>query len=366
MPKQEFFPQFFRRTRPYSKAFIKDVEASLARGQANVAGQLATKAYAAALKSTAANVPLSNVRIVSELQGAAAFAQWHIRGGNVYEFDAALVEALENSDPGDVRLADLNYPFDAVYFSFGTGHDIRFASGATVTGAYVLHAPGVSLRVVLTAPLPEVEQWWNRQTEIYDVLIPAHFQHLSLSEAISLSIEADMADFRRATGLGPSFQANGEAREIEVVLRRLQDNRPAYNQAVSLIVNGLLYVTAYPQDVLERWQAGTPEKWVQKASHGTAKELERNKSKLNAMGYVRVHRVGEYFGSVVGTAERSAHWRRGHFRNQAHGPRMSLRRLVWIRPVAVLGGKMPDEDSRVYEVPLKKAVAASSAAKSSD
>lgn len=30
-----------------------------------------------------------------------------------------------------------------------------------------------------------------------------------------------------------------------------------------------------------------------------------------------------------------AHWRRGHWRNQAHRPQLSLRKLIWIRPTLV-------------------------------
>lgn len=33
-----------------------------------------------------------------------------------------------------------------------------------------------------------------------------------------------------------------------------------------------------------------------------------------------------------------AHWRRGHFRNQVHGPKRALRKLRWIEPIFVAGG----------------------------
>ncbi|KWU17913.1 hypothetical protein [Burkholderia cenocepacia] len=358
MPKQEYFPQFYRRTRPYVKAFLKDVEDSYSRGERNTAGGLATKAYRAELLTSAGASTYSQVSSVTELQAAATYAQWHLGGGIVYEFDPALVQALEHSDAGEVLLSDLNHPFDSVYFAFGSGHDIKLANGATVTGAYVLNTPGVSLRVVLTAPLPDTEDWWQRQAEVYDVVIPARFQHLPLEEAIDLAIQADIDDFKKATGPTTDYRAKGEGPAIDHVLLRIESNGPAYRQAVNLIVNGLLYVTAYAQDVEERWQDGTPEKWVEKASTGTPKEIQRNRSKLSAMGFIRIRRVGGYFSTQASLIGRAAHWRRGHFRQQAFGPRMSLRRLVWIRPVAVLGGTVPEDEPRAYEVPLKESALA--------
>jgi hypothetical protein len=44
-----------------------------------------------------------------------------------------------------------------------------------------------------------------------------------------------------------------------------------------------------------------------------------------------------------GGASRRAHFRRGHFRNQAHGPGLTLRRIVWIRPAVI--GTVPQGES---------------------
>lgn len=356
MPKLDYYyPQHFRRTRPYQKDFITEATVERERGFArrNSGSELAMKAITAAWSRLAAPAPrLSAVKVIPELQGALVFGEWVLGGSVLYEFEPALVEALVHSDPGEVRLEDLNHPFDAVYFAFGEGHDIAFANGAKVTGAYVLNTPGVSLRVVLTAPLPEVESWCNRADEIYDILIPSEYQSLPLAEAIDLSIKKDIDGFIEQAHRSTKPRPPEEMADIRAAVERLQSNQTAYAQAVRLIVNGLLYVTAYQQDVRERWQADTPAKWVEKVSKGSPKEIARNLSKLNAMGYSKVHRVGEYFSAQSAVTERAAHWRRGHWRNQAFGPAMALRRIRWIRPVAVLGGRIPDEEPRVYEVPM--------------
>jgi len=358
MPKLDYYPQHFRRTRPYQKDFVAEATAGSERGftRRNAGSNIAMKAITAAWSRSATPAPpLSAVKVIPELQGALAFGEWVLGGSVLYEFEPALVEALVHSDPGEVRLEDLNHPFDTVYFAFGEGHNMAFASGAKVTGAYVLNTPGVSLRVVLTAPLPEGESWWNRNVEIYDILIPAEYLSLPLAEAIDLSIKKDIEGFIEQAHRSSKPRPPEELADIREAVERMLANQTAYAHAVRLIVNGLLYVTAYQQDVRERWQADTPAKWVEKVSKGSPKEIARNLSKLNAMGYSKVHRVGEYFAAQSAVTERAAHWRRGHWRNQAFGPAMSQRRLRWIRPVAVLGGRIPDEEPRVYEVPLTAA-----------
>ncbi|MEJ8851925.1 hypothetical protein [Variovorax rhizosphaerae] len=45
-------------------------------------------------------------------------------------------------------------------------------------------------------------------------------------------------------------------------------------------------------------------------------------------------------GELVGHAHIPAHWRRGHFRMQAHGPRSSLRKVMFIKPTLVRSDRL--------------------------
>lgn len=40
------------------------------------------------------------------------------------------------------------------------------------------------------------------------------------------------------------------------------------------------------------------------------------------------------------SGEMSPHWRRGHFRMQAHGPRLSLRKVMFISPTIVRADRL--------------------------
>jgi hypothetical protein len=46
----------------------------------------------------------------------------------------------------------------------------------------------------------------------------------------------------------------------------------------------------------------------------------------------------------------SAHWRRGHYRMQAHGPRNAERKLIFLRPMLVRGASAEAVQPRSYEV----------------
>ena len=77
----------------------------------------------------------------------------------------------------------------------------------------------------------------------------------------------------------------------------------------------------------------------------------RARSQLAALGYVPVLLCGQQVeeqrqrigaSTSPGAGHPVTHWRRGHWRNQAHGPGRSLRKLIWVMPMRV-GYNQPDE-----------------------
>ena len=120
------------------------------------------------------------------------------------------------------------------------------------------------------------------------------------------------------------------------------DNRQALGQAAAILANALCYLTAYPQDSQERWTAKAPPKLTQQTGEGSAAQKRSALSKLWALGHTRVQVLGEEFEHQAQSGQGvAAHWRRGHWRRQAHGPSLSLRKLLWIRPTRVLGEGVP-------------------------
>ena len=166
-------------------------------------------------------------------------------------------------------------------------------------------------------------------------------------------MDDDAEDLRRAaqslTQLPESIRAQALS-ATDAFMAAHAANRETFSRCLQLIANALCYVSAFPDDSQVDWPVGTPEKLRQKADTAAPKEASRAASKLNAMGYRKVRHIGDEFSAAAGQAgpgHVSAHWRRGHWRRQAYGPKMSLRKLKWLRPTRVLGGAI-SEEPRVY------------------
>lgn len=125
-----------------------------------------------------------------------------------------------------------------------------------------------------------------------------------------------------------------------------------YLEMLKLIVNSLAYLTAYPKDVETTWPKNTPahlRKELGKTDNRN--EQRRIQSKLASLGFTPVHICGRKLAAeldrqaAAAGEERhpAAHWRRGHWRRQPHGPHNSLRKLVWLMPTLVNPGKTAEE-----------------------
>jgi hypothetical protein len=364
MASEVFYPQHFKVTRPYLKAFIADIEAQSAKGLISsetshtVSSQHVFRAYEAdGVQPGMASFNLQ--AFATESRAALVYAEWAARGAVLYDFKPALAEALSASSVGQIAICDLNFPFTGAYLSFGPRNDQVLQSGAVVTGAYVFWNPGQDLRLVLTAPLPAGVPVSERWQELYYLRILEKNFYASIETAIDQAIRDDSEDLHEAaqklSGL-PDARERVALTAVERALAANAANADTFAKCFQLIASALCYVTAFPSDSFVDWQTGTPEKLRTKAAPNASKEAARAASKLNALGYRRVHHIGQEFYEAsqrAGEGQVGPHLRRGHWRSQAHGPQMSLRKVIWVRPTRVLGGPAVSDDPRVYstEVP---------------
>ena len=83
---------------------------------------------------------------------------------------------------------------------------------------------------------------------------------------------------------------------------------------------------------------------------GSAAQKRSALSKLWALGHTRVQVLGEEFEHQAQSGQGvAAHWRR-----QAHGPSLSLRKLLWIRPTRVLGEGVPEPSVLKVQQPVAR------------
>jgi hypothetical protein len=143
-----------------------------------------------------------------------------------------------------------------------------------------------------------------------------------------------------ALGLATTQPGSPEAAN-EAVIRRV----------VSLATKALLYLNMPDARRVER-----PDRTELMKLPAPANPVKRRKYDQRLRGsYDRIV-VGPTWeeagmGGTGSSAARRAHLRRGHFRNQAHGQGMALRRLVWIRPTVV--GAHEGETVRARDYTLK-------------
>lgn len=130
---------------------------------------------------------------------------------------------------------------------------------------------------------------------------------------------------------------------------------PVFLEALKFVINGLCYLSSPSKEINTRFPDDTPRGLLRKL--GPVKkqaEISRTTSKLASMGYRKVHFCGdalqkEYAGIPTGR-ELSAHWRRGHWRNQAYGESFSEHKLLWIMPTVVRNDKGEPALGHIYDV----------------
>lgn len=339
-----YFPQYWHQSRPFAKGLYSAMAGAAQTGGVKAASSvLFSSIHAAAVKAgLSPQAMMRDGLLAREAMGAQTLAQWELDGATVWDYAPSLVEALRLSDPGDLRLDDLlPYIDKGVYFHFGPQADWLLDEQAPVEGIVALAPAEGHWRVMLVgrSALP----WTARTPSCFQMLKfrLSDMGSLPFSEAVDAAVRLDVEDIEQAIEVmaGAPEELGGPEAGHALKERQVR-HAPLYTEVLRLLGGAIAYVQAYPDDVQTNWQDGTPEKWILK-SQAPGKEGPRAQSKLHAMGYWRVRRIGDQFEAADQAARHSgariAHWRRGHWRNQAHGPHMSLRKLIWIRPVRVLG-----------------------------
>lgn len=298
------------------------------------------------------------------------FADYVRAGSAIYDIPAALLERFKQTDVDDVPLSQLKLPYPALYVYFGPQADLAWYEGWPVEGAYIVETGGL-LQVCLTCSPPDV-QAYHRSTQAYEPKFNFAFSAEKMRLNAGLAIDELVAarakelrdemsgntDFARsmaelnAAGLGAvNKQATNAAREMALLPRK----HAALSGALKLIVNSLSYLTAYPEDSEEQWSEGAPPALLQRLSSDRLKVRRKAHSELLQHGHTLVRLAGKRFrantvpGSIQLEGEAAkATWVRGHWVNQAYGPKWMLRRLRWKMPFVRGTDKGQPATSHIY------------------
>lgn len=353
MTAPRYFIQHFKASRPYyRREFTRALIDASSQGHSAVNPVIFNGIEKA---TSAAGVPASQLMehnfLSNEVAAVQCMAQLEMDGFPLYDIEPTLLEALAHSDVGDMCLEDLRAPNRAYYLHWGPQDGLKLHGKYPVEGAFVFcHHEDWRVGLVARTDHP----WMLApQRDVFQLRFPAACRSLPFDQAVDLALQCDTQDLA-ATARQIQDAAPERLRLIAEIRGELEANTPVLKEALRLAGNCFAYLTAYPEDSRFDWAPDTPVSMQAKLQRG-GKERERTASKLNAMGFFQVHKVGLDFLQAAERAHQAQvssgrsvepHWRRGHWRHQAYGEKLSLRKLIWMRPMRVLGGPvLVDEGS---------------------
>jgi hypothetical protein len=339
-----FYPAYWLATRPFGRVFIEEARALAQAGKGSFR-TYENMAFRRLLDALPKMNTSEDVTLISrEVQLALASAEYGLQQRPTYELAPCLVEELLHTDAGDLLLKDIDLPPGCSYLHLGTEHGLLLPdSQVPIEGAFLVNSSSNGFRVMVLGRQPAARALKDRLTESYALRFTPQCLELGVDAAVEEAIRVDQEDLAAAAVYlnQESFEGSSDAVASLQALNR--QAAPAMHACLQLIVNAAAYLSAYPSDKVLGWPIEAPSSLSIKAATGTPKEQLRAKSKLQNLGFWPRWFVGQEFQAHAEVSVRSAHWRRGHWRNQAHGPQFSLRKLIWIRPVRVLGSQRADD-----------------------
>lgn len=317
------------------------------------------------LSTTRLRVRLANTQAAPRRESdgytAAMFnVAFNAGGRNIFQFPKRLMEMFERTDVDDLAMESLNFPYEALYLSFGPQAGLEPEPGWQADGAYVFshyetqddgsRTLSFVQFCVTFAPVDDPD-CYGRLAENPEPFFLMAFGdealRIGIGEASDREISNRIARLSKERAGTTEFAeqarqlglSSGQSEGARTALEELPKLKECWEQITRLIVNALAYLSAYPDDVDARWPAGAPSKLIERVSKAAStKEQRQARTELGILGYTAIQLCGKSFDqnfeqeSSAHPAARIVHWVRGHWVRQAYGPAHSLRRLQWRRP----------------------------------
>jgi len=231
----------------------------------------------------------------------------------IYFIDQQFVRAVAATDlPHDFTLDDLHWPMPAMVVGFPAlfmqeylGRDVCYVYAANCdAGDYSVPAlPGCP---AITVPRSKVAwQWYCWQDGSLESFVSSYLRQDRVDQTISNYSYTDYTLIKDAAGIATDKEVTDRLSALMLKLLVILNTRPQFVEAGKCVR-------------------------PQKIKHGRVQYCELWSPNLIGRGY---RTIREDLGGTH--ASPRLHWRRGHVRNQPHGPRWSLRKPVWIEPVLV-------------------------------
>lgn len=276
------------------------------------------------------------------------------RNRMIFRFEEALTAKLLHTDLSKVDSSFLTSPYESIYLDVPHNEELYIPNNETglhkVKGFYVLYGHDIDVKGVR---LPDGVGLDDDGVHPYLKYNGVPANKVVRILAVAGTNENSTNEMDDATFYMTFFLAPGDVLpQIKLACEKANKEGPDYQHYMlkifSFVLNALLYITN-PQADLVRTHAK-----FKKAPKGTSPDTLSHIDVVSVGNSVRIthdfrksYREGTLGKLLISTPL----WMvRGHWRNQAHGPERSLRRMQWIEPYSKGSGIVDEMSGRRYDV----------------
>jgi hypothetical protein len=295
-----------------------------------------------------AGLPMeATTELTTTLNAATTCLEWLQCGAQTFDFERPLMRELAETDIDDVAVDEIHVPYRLFYLRFAGS--VLDSLDRPLDGLLVERRSATDEFVVIN-PVRRLNGRVIVDTMCMFSLSGDRSVKDSVEDEIRLTEAAATAPRARDTASGAA--AADLCGEIAEGVKQLRTLLP-------LVVNALLYIDGCRSHIGKGWASGTPSKLAARveaypnAIRARDTLLRSNWREAHlctldaeaAAGTVRGDGIADEVRDGVRT-----HWRRGHWRRQAHGPGGSLRKRIRIRATIVGRSQAAAPTARTYRL----------------
>lgn len=340
---KSFFSYYFK-TRPFAYSAIYSLIASNAGSRTTATLQKSFETVALDYNKNISWLPIDlrpamEPKSVSALLSSEASLlmkayEWYLKGKVSYKFSESLTDLLAHTDVMDEVFSFDKLPYESFFLDFSE-------SGSLITldkDEYKLNGVVISkatdnriefgLSLSVNNPESDTLSWFTESHPVANVSFETDDNSSSIGKLIEESLR------KRLLAEDNKAQANLVQSRISLAKR----NMDIFKAFSPLIFNSITYLLSDTPDVVYN---PTPVSIQMQLNNIHSKEKKATATlDLLRDNKLKFYQVGKSFDvpgiSVKGSRqEKNRHWRKGHWRSQAHGANFSLRKIIWVKPTII-------------------------------
>ncbi|MBE0421347.1 hypothetical protein EI165_14620 [Pseudoalteromonas nigrifaciens] len=364
MKAMDVYPIWYQKNRPFAKQVGSIVSAKGFTSAAleQVQGKVISK-WNEALSKGVVEADNATTDYLKEISLAFYHGSFCEAGKQIFAFTGGLGELLANTSAKEIPIKSIKSPYESYFIQF---HLPVHWGLNEIVGAYIIDnelIPSLQVCLVLN-PSDKAQHWMISPAGYFFIPLDRKQEDASLSALIEGAVNAEVVNkWQHATKSMPlPVGAEVTDKRSQRAMRESMDlnsAKVAIHKALSYVANCLCYLSSGDVESETDYPSDTSKSLLDKIKEATKpKAISKAKSQLTQHGFLPITYVGKSIGlkrsnSIHNQCDAKEHWRRGHWRNQAHGESRAERKLIWIKPTLVGQTDSVDKqkiNGRVYQV----------------